>query len=646
MTGRPTFGDFANAARGLLRHDPGTRDTAAGHPTHAARAGTVAEFTRSMVRLLAVMDRYCADIAAVLATPDRRDEARLPGTWPHASIQVQEALHNAAGFLPSAPPSTIPPGDLHDDPAVRRLDAVTAVLAAGRDLLHTHVTARPDESPQDRSEWAPVATSEPVTRALLLELGLWARRTAEHGARIALPGPAARHGTSTEREQLNTACQWLWMLDSAVRVAQHHQPVSAADVSLLRAIPVNTPEPRRIPGGTETIIGLCRGATSTAERIRHAATIHPVDPKFSPALTTDSLRHTATCSTVISHNCEILLRILATRARQHGSEALADRLLGSADRANQARLAWLRTARAWYEVTSDTRGTIAPNAAETGDLALWTGRLAYADPAWTPALGPSHPTRTPEALAPKPGDLPTVVAAVHQATETLTQIASADHEQIEAAAQARRLLVPTRSLPDRFDIPHPFAPAPYDRIDALFNAYQHARTASAQVTPVVASIAADVRAPSHLLTLARAATRPKSRIMASGHQEPAEPEHREARDCPGPVERILHDLGVTDPAMLGRASAIDRVSEQLILDAAHASEPGQEGLKAFSLARSTGSAEMINHVLASDSPEIVGVRSLSPATLPTRGQDADRAAGSRCIGHQTAGQEPQAEAEP
>jgi len=479
MTGRPTFGDFANAARGLLRHDPGTRDTAAGHPTHTARAGTIEEFTRSMASLLAVMDRYCADITTVLATPARRDEARLPGTWPYASIQVQEALHNAAAFLPSASLSNIRPGDLHDDPAVRRLDAVAAVLAAGRDLLHTHVSTRPDGSPQDSSEWAPVATSEPVTRALLLELGLWARRTAEHGARIALPGPAARHGTSTEREQLNTACQWLWMLDSAVRVAQHHQPVSAADVSLLHAIPVNTPEPRRIPGGTETIIGLCRGATSTAERIRHAATIHPVDPKFSPALTTDSLRHTATCSTVISHNCEILLRTLATRARQHGSEALADRLLGSADRANRARLAWLHTARAWYEVTSDTRGTIAPNAAETGDLALWTGRLAYADPAWTPALGPSHPTRTPEALAPKPGDLPTVVAAVHQATETLTQIASADHEQIQAAAQARRLLVPTRSLPDRFDIPHPFAPAPPDRIETLLVAYHNARVASA-----------------------------------------------------------------------------------------------------------------------------------------------------------------------
>ena len=196
------------------------------------------------------------------------------------------------------------------------------------------------------------------------------------------------------------------MLDSAVRAAQHRQPVSAADVELLHAIPADIPEPRRIPGSAETITSLCHGTTSTAERIRHAMSTNPVDAKWSPALTTDSLRHAATCSTVISHNCEVLLRTLATRARQHGFEALADRLLGSADGANQARLAWLHTARAWYEVTSDTRGTITPDAAETGDLALWTGRLAYADPSWIPAFGPSHPARTPEALAPEPDDLP------------------------------------------------------------------------------------------------------------------------------------------------------------------------------------------------------------------------------------------------
>ena len=195
-----------------------------------------------------------------------------------------------------------------------------------------------------------------------------------------------------------------------------------------------------------------------------------------------------------------------------------------------------------------------------------------------------------------------MVAAVHQATETLTQIAAAGHGQIRDAAQAGRLLVPTRSLPDRFDIPHPFAPAPRDRVDALLGAYHNARTASAQATAAVATIAAEVRAPSHILTLARAATRCDSEIMANGQQKPAEPEPHDAQACPGPIERILHDLGVTNPAMLVRASAIDQLGEQLILGAAHTSEPGQEGLEAFGLSRSTGSAELINHILASGKP--------------------------------------------
>jgi hypothetical protein len=646
VTGRPTFGDFVSQARGRLRRDP-PPGTAARHPRHTARTRTVREFTRSMASILAVMNRYCADITAVLASAPRRQETHLPATWARASIQAQEAIHPATAYLPSDPASTSQPGSPRTaDPAARRLDAATAALAAGRDLLHTHICAGPDRSPIDRSEWGPVVTSEPVTRALLLELGLWARQTAELGARIALPGPAARHGTGAERHQLNTACQWLWMLDSAVRAAQHHQPVSAADVKLLHAIPASTLEPRRIPGSTETITSLCHGATSTAERIRHSATVNAVDATWSPALTADSLRHAATCSTVISHNCEILLRTLATRAGQHGS-GLAERLLGCADAAGVARTTWLHTARAWYRITTDTRGTIAPDAAETADLALWTGRLAYTDPAWIPALGPSHTPRTPQALAPRPHDLPAVVAAIHQATETLTQIAAADHGQIRAAAQAGRLLVPTRSLPDRFDIPHPFAPAPRDRVDALLNAYHHALTASAHATATVAEIATEVRAPSHILTLARAATRRDSEIMANGQQKPAEPEPHNAQACPGPVERILHDLGVTNPAMLFRASAIDQAGEQLILGAAHTSEPGQKDLEAFGPGRSSGSAELINHILASRSPHLPSLRLLSPSAPPSHGEIADRAAADfRYTGHRIADQEAQAEAEP
>src|ERR1700735_2692041 len=156
--------------------------------------------------------------------------------------------------------------------------------------------------------------------------------------------------------------------------------------------------------------------------------------------------------------------------------------------------------------------------------------------------------QTPESISP-----PELTwTAVHQATETLTQIACADHGQIRAAAQAGRLLVPTRSLPDHFDIPHPFAPAPRDRVDALLNAYHHARTASAPATAAVDTIAAEIGAPSHIRTLARAATKRDSEIMPLGQRKPAEPEAHDVQARPGPVEGLLHDLGVADPGMLRR----------------------------------------------------------------------------------------------
>jgi hypothetical protein len=93
--------------------------------------------------------------------------------------------------------------------------------------------------------------------------------------------------------------------------------------------------PRCIPGCSETVNSYCEGTTSTAERIRHAATITVPGPVWSPALTAESLSNAAACSTVISHNCEILLRTLATRVDQQGFDAVVGQLLGIAEAAGQ-----------------------------------------------------------------------------------------------------------------------------------------------------------------------------------------------------------------------------------------------------------------------------------------------------------------------
>ena len=648
MTGRATFGELVSAARAQLRLAAIPPPALArGYPPQTPRAGQVREFTRGMHRLVTVMTWYAADITATLA-PAASTRPNLSWAWSHTSLQAQQAIQNAAAFLQPPPADAGRPGDLQVTPAAGPLDAAAALLAAGHDLLHTHHATLPDGTRLDRSEWAPVVTSPPVTRALLLELGLWARRAAAQGARIALPGPAAWHGSGEERNQLNIACQWLWVLDSAVQAAQRHHPVTIAEVGLLHAIPVNARAPRRIPGATQTITSLCQGTIDSAERIRHAAAILVPDPVFSPALTAESLSHAAACGTVISHNCEIVLRGLAVRAGQLRSGGLAAGLTGCADAAAQARAGWLDAARAWQRMATDTRGTIAPAAAECSDLALWTGRLAYTDPSWTPALGPAHPTRSADTLAPDPADLSGVVAAVHEAFHTLSRLAEADHRQIAAAAQAGRLLVPTRSLPDRFDIPAPFAPAPQDRIDGLLTAYHGAAARSAQATSAIATIAADLRAPSHLLTIAQAATsggRPAQDIGRQPAEQADGPQL--APEFPGPVERLLHDLGVTSPATLARAATIDQLAEHLILDATRTLEPEQTDLETTGLSRSTGTAELINHMLATGSPRASAI--LHPPIPPasqTAGQVSDRTvAHTEHTGHQR-DQAPEAEAEP
>jgi hypothetical protein len=608
MTARPVFGDFAAAASAQLGDAMSPARLVAKRKLAAARAEQVREFSRGLAVVLDVMARYMADITCTFTSLTATQRRMLCGPWPRASIQVQDAINYAATFVSPAHKSSGRSGGRRaPGRAATGLDAAAFSLTMGRDLLQTHFAAGPGGARLDRSEWATVITSRPVTRALLYEIGQWARAMASQGARLALSGAPIQRGTEEDRRKLNAACQWLWVLDSAVQAADRKDPVLTADIRLLYAIPLHELGPRLIPAGTEDVASLCQGTTGCAERVRHAARFVAADASWSPALTTDSLRHTAACATVISHNCEILLRSLAVRAGEHGVLDVSNKLLRSADAAAAARSSWLQAARGWDQVTTDTRGTMSPFAAETADLALWTGRLAHADPQWTLTAVPSEAARSPESLAPGPGDLPRVVAAVHQACETLTRIAAADDSQINTAARAGRLLVPTRSLPDTFDIPHPFAPAPGRRVDILLAPYRHAGAASAELASVVAKVAADVRAPSRILANAREAVQAGFMPEVASARLRREPTAAPGpvRVQPGPVERILEDLGVSSPDVLLRASAVDQAGEQMILDVVRRMDARQVPYPPRDLNSSAGVAEVINHLLASGDPRAV-----------------------------------------
>ena len=76
------------------------------------------------------------------------------------------------------------------------------------------------------------------------------------------------------------------------------------------------------------------------------------------------------------------------------------------------------------------------------DLVLRIGRLAYRNPGWTPACGDASLARQAADLAPDAGAIPTVLAAVHHATDTLTHIAVTDRRCVRQAAADHRALHP------------------------------------------------------------------------------------------------------------------------------------------------------------------------------------------------------------
>jgi hypothetical protein len=77
---------------------------------------------------------------------------------------------------------------------------------------------------------------------------------------------------------------------------------------------------------------------------------------------------------------------------------------------------------------------------------------------------------------------------------------------------------------------------------------------------------------------------------------------REHPELPGPVEQTLYDLGITNTDLLRRGADIDRVGEQLIIDAVADLGPARSRPSAITLSRSVGAASVVNHALASGDP--------------------------------------------
>src|SRR5271165_6551396 len=371
MTTRPAFGDFLTAAR---RH---VSAAVAGH--QADRSGEHAqEVADSLLHVITVMSRYLQDIAAV--PRGMRSRAGPPLTaWGQARLTARDALAHAVRHLRQHTWSTRAPGVAARSELARQLDAAAAALTAGRDLLHTHLARDLHGAQQFRSEWGSVVCSPPTEQALLAELAWLTHQIAPPCMDVARS--ASSLDTAAAQRGLRAACGWLQALNGSVQAAHRADPVSVTDRDLLLAIPLNVPLPRPVLDGGEPVASLYDAVITSAERARHAAWVMGAQPAWSPHLTADSLRQVAATSTVTSHHCEILLRTLA--ARTADTAGLSASLARAADAAGRARTGWLHLARALNQVDTDTMRHLAPTTGEPADLALGTGRLAYADPAWT-----------------------------------------------------------------------------------------------------------------------------------------------------------------------------------------------------------------------------------------------------------------------
>jgi len=558
----PALGEFLQPAAGHL-------NAAVSSPSDLpdeARDAAIQE----LGRVVTALARYLRD----LPLPDEFDPALDPMLKPaaRAGAEARQALQWAAASL--LPDPGRPPGDAGSDaphPVVRHLAAAADLLAAGADLLHTHFTG-PPAAHTARSYWAPVILSWPVTSALLDEVAACARLLAPWTAHLSVTGPYQPGGRQAAASAgLHIASRWLWAAGAAVHAAQQDHPPAAEARDLLAAIPLNAPPDALLPAEPEPVPGLCRGITITAERLRHAAST--ASARQAPATTSVSWRRDALASAITTHSSAFILRMLTQRAGQLGLDAaLQDQLRTAAIAMNQAWPAWYKAARQWDVIATGHHppGSITPVAAEMGELALRTGRLARRDPHWTPARTGLGLIRDPASLAPSPADVPAIITAVHQATDALVRIAAEDRQAIRDAGGNRRLYIPAGLLPARPQTPYSHVVVPWHRTRRLLATYTGAIHATTRALTTLDTLATTTATPSQILSHIRALS-PARAIEEEppepATQEPGQKAHWPDRPEPGTLGRAIQDLAITDLATLLRAAAIDKAACDLTAQA-------------------------------------------------------------------------------
>ena len=305
---------------------------------------------------------------------------------------------------------------------------------------------------------------------------------------------------------------------------------------------------RQLPAAAAPVAALSAGVVTAADRAcREERGLGP-QVQWAPDMNAAALRRAAAACVVTCFHCEVILTSLAPAAAGAGYAELPGVLDDAAAAAGAARSEWLAVARAWDQMTTDYSGFPSEATTDIEDLGLWTGRLAYADPSWTPAHGRAADLRPGAELGGDRAAITGTVTAAHYAARAVHRFAAAGHAQVVAAAAARRLYVPTRLLPESYNVPHRVAKAPAGHVDALLRRYDGAGRASRRALETVADVAERVGAPSQVLTAAARAT---GRVVSQDHprqrSSPSDPA-TDGGHRPGPAAARI------SPQQAGRAA--------------------------------------------------------------------------------------------
>jgi hypothetical protein len=551
----PVFGEFLHPA---TRHITAAVSSPADFPDETRGA-----VIRELARLVTTLARYLGD----LPLPDEFDPALNQALKPEARAagEARQALQWAAASLLPEPAVTAGRPDADHHPVVRHLSAAADLLAAGRDLLHTHFNGPPGAQTA-RSDWAAVILSWPVTSALISEVAACARRLAPWAAQLPVTG-SDDSGGSAAAAGLRTGSRWLWRAGAAVYGAQEGPP-SAEAMELLAAVPLNVPPAAQPRSQPELVPQLCDGITVTAERLRHATRAFAATARWAPGATSVSWRRDALASAITTHSSVFILRMLAQRARQLGLDAAIQVQLRAAAMAiNGVWPAWYKVVRQWDIITTGRHppGSLTPVAAELGELALRTGRLARRDPHWTPARTGLGVIRDPATLSPTSGDILAVIAAVHHAADAIAGIAAEDWQAVRQAAADGRLYIPVGLLPARDQIPYQYAPIGWPRARRLLATYTAVIEATTRTIGTLDGFAVTMSTTSRSLSQARALAAQPARNTLTAPQLPAPEQAAQysAQRAPGILGQVIHDAAITEPAALLRAATIDHAADAL-----------------------------------------------------------------------------------